>query len=218
LRDKRQGRTHDYEKRAGEIEYAVVVTPDGAGAWTREDLWNAAEAAEKRRDGRTAREWDVALPAELNQSQRSELAIGFAGALVARYDCAVDLTIRGPGKTNDARRVRVYRRSNRELRFVTLKRYDDHCMYVRTIIGAGGAKRWMVMADKQPVMAFIAPRLADEVCQSIAAFNGWVEIGGAQVGRDESVLLRWLSKKVLLAAVGSFILLIVYGILSRTGQ
>ena len=33
----------------------------------REEIWNAAELAEKRKDGRTAREWVIALPAELSR-------------------------------------------------------------------------------------------------------------------------------------------------------
>ncbi|PJN93252.1 hypothetical protein CNY89_22335, partial [Amaricoccus sp. HAR-UPW-R2A-40] len=32
--------------------------------------WNAAEAAEKRKDGRTAREFEIALPHELTAEQR----------------------------------------------------------------------------------------------------------------------------------------------------
>ena len=102
LSDERQGITHDYERRSG-VEHAEVVTPEGAGDWERQDLWNAAEGAENRKDARTAREWEVALPEELDPLQRQELAVGFAQALTQRFGCAVDVAIHAPGKGGDSR-------------------------------------------------------------------------------------------------------------------
>lgn len=102
LTDERQGLTHDYERRSG-VEHSQVVTPEGAGEWSRQDLWNAAEAAEKRKDARTGREWEVALPDELNAEARQELAVGFAEALCERFGCAVDVAIHAPGKGGDQR-------------------------------------------------------------------------------------------------------------------
>jgi MobA/MobL family len=37
----------------------------------RQQLWNAAEIAEKRRDSRAAREYEVAVPHELTKAQRT---------------------------------------------------------------------------------------------------------------------------------------------------
>ena len=59
-------------------------------AQDRSTLWNAAEAAEKRKDARVAREIEVALPHELTADQRLELTREFAQGLADRYGVAVD--------------------------------------------------------------------------------------------------------------------------------
>ena len=40
----------------------------------RNELWNLAEKTENRKDARTAREWVIALPDELDADQRKDLA------------------------------------------------------------------------------------------------------------------------------------------------
>ena len=102
LCDDRQGIEHDYTRRSG-VLHAELVLPEGAGVWTRAELWNAAEKAEKRKDGRTAREWEVALPTELTADARRELAVRFAGSLAARYGCAVDVALHEPDQEGDHR-------------------------------------------------------------------------------------------------------------------
>lgn len=57
LTDERTGQRHDYTRKGG-IECAEIIMPDGSVA-DRGAPWNAAEAAEKRKDARTAREWEV---------------------------------------------------------------------------------------------------------------------------------------------------------------
>ena len=44
-----------------------------------------AEQAENRKDARTAREWVIALPDELDKQQRQDLAKEFAQKLVDKY-------------------------------------------------------------------------------------------------------------------------------------
>ena len=101
LVDVRTGRVHDYTRKGG-VELTEILTPDGLGV-ERNALWNAAELAEKRKDARTAREWIVALPAELDAGQRTDLARDFAQALVERYGVAVDLAIHAPDREGDHR-------------------------------------------------------------------------------------------------------------------
>lgn len=75
LENQRDGLVHDFSRRSG-VEHAEIVLPEGANAeWAkdRSGLWNAAEASEKRRDARVAREIEVALPHELSAEQRLEL-------------------------------------------------------------------------------------------------------------------------------------------------
>lgn len=104
LTDSRTGLTHDFTRRAG-VVVASILTPAGAGAFAadRQTLWNAAEAAEKRKDARTAREWVLALPAELTADQRADLAFDFGRALVGRYGVAADVAVHTPARDGDGR-------------------------------------------------------------------------------------------------------------------
>lgn len=103
LTDERQGMTHDYTRKQG-VEDAFIVAPAGADwAQDRNALWNAAEAAEKRKDAKTGREYELALPAELDAGARKELARDFARELVARYGVVADVAIHEPGREGDNR-------------------------------------------------------------------------------------------------------------------
>ena len=106
LLDTRQGLRHDYGRRR-DVLFAEVITPDGE-AVDREVLWNSAEAVEKRKDARTAREWELALPAELPEKEQKELARAFAQHLVERYGVAVDLAIHAPHGYGDNRNVHAH--------------------------------------------------------------------------------------------------------------
>jgi len=103
LTDERQGLTHDYTRKQG-VEDAFIVAPDGADwAQDRNALWNAAEAAEKRKDAKTGREYELALPAELDAGARAALARDFARELVDRYGVVADVAIHEPGLEGDNR-------------------------------------------------------------------------------------------------------------------
>lgn len=102
--DERTGEIHDYTRKSG-VESADIVLPDGAPEWAtdRAKLWNAAELAEKRKDACVAREFEVALPAELSPDERRKLALEFAKDMANREGCAVDVAIHAPGKEGDNR-------------------------------------------------------------------------------------------------------------------
>ena len=99
LEDKRYGKTHDYSKKHG-VMSADIIFPTALAAANadidRSDLWNKAEAAEKRKDARVAREWLVNLPYELNEQERKELAHSFAQTLADRYGTIADCAIHQP--------------------------------------------------------------------------------------------------------------------------
>ena len=101
LVDERTGLIHDYTRKGGVVS-AEIIAPDGGSA-ERSALWNAAESAENRKDSRTAREWIVALPAELDAGQRRELAVSFGAELARRYGVAVDVAIHEPDREGDNR-------------------------------------------------------------------------------------------------------------------
>ncbi len=108
LRDERQGIEHDYSQRTGVLSSELVLPKEVGKAWTREQLWNAAEGAEKRKDARTAREWEVALPAEWSRYERRMLAVGFAQDLAKRYGCAVDVAVHAPDREGDQRNYHAH--------------------------------------------------------------------------------------------------------------
>lgn len=99
LEDKRYGKTHDYSKKYGVIS-ADIILPSALAAANaaidRSDLWNKAEAVEKRKDARVAREWLVNLPYELNEKDRKEIAHKFAQTLADRYGTIADCAIHKP--------------------------------------------------------------------------------------------------------------------------
>jgi ATP-dependent exoDNAse (exonuclease V) alpha subunit len=99
--DERTGRTYDHRDRQDVLHKEILVPSHLAGAnmgWAmdRSNLWNSAERAESRRNARVAREYLVALPAELNPDQRIALARGFSRELTDRYQFAVDLSVHAP--------------------------------------------------------------------------------------------------------------------------
>ncbi|MDN5927030.1 MAG: Ti-type conjugative transfer relaxase TraA [Hyphomicrobiales bacterium] len=105
LTNERDGITHDYTRKQG-VEHAEIVLPEGVNAdWARDrsDLWNAAEFAEKRKDARVAREFEIALPHELSAEQRLEATREFAQELANRYGAAVDFAIHAPHDASDVR-------------------------------------------------------------------------------------------------------------------
>lgn len=104
LTDERTGTTHDYTgKGVSGVAHRAILMPDGGREVDRSELWNAAESAEKRKDARTAREWRLALPAELNAKERTELAVEFGRELSNRYGVAVDVSVHRPDREGDQR-------------------------------------------------------------------------------------------------------------------
>ena len=100
----REGRSHDYTRKRG-VAYLEIVTPENAPQWAqdRAQLWNHAEAAEKRKNAVTAREWEIALPAELDPEDRKQLALSFANDLVTKFGIVADVAIHAPHKDGDQR-------------------------------------------------------------------------------------------------------------------
>ena len=100
----REGRMHDYTAKRG-VEACFILAPDDAPDWAqdRAALWNAAEARETRSNSVTAREWELALPSEVSDAARIEIARAFAQQLVERYGVAADVAIHAPHREGDQR-------------------------------------------------------------------------------------------------------------------
>ncbi|MDO6646829.1 MobA/MobL family protein, partial [Acinetobacter guillouiae] len=76
------GLTHDITRKEGVVNTEIHSHLDTE--LDRSKVWNLAEKSENRKDARNAREWVIALPDELDEEQRIELAREFAQSLVDR--------------------------------------------------------------------------------------------------------------------------------------
>ncbi len=110
LVNQRDGLVHDFTRKEG-VEHIEIVLPQGVSAdWAldRSTLWNAAEFAEKRKDARVAREFEIALPHELSTEGRLKAARAFAQDLANRYGAAVDFAIHSPSEHGDIRNYHAH--------------------------------------------------------------------------------------------------------------
>ncbi len=96
------GVEHDFTKK-GWIEFTEIILPENAPEEykDRSTLWNAVEAVEKSQDAQLAREFEVALPAELTREQQKEVVEAFVRDNLTSQGMVADIAIHNPPKTND---------------------------------------------------------------------------------------------------------------------
>jgi ATP-dependent exoDNAse (exonuclease V) alpha subunit len=101
IHDERTDIDHDYTRKRG-VEHQEIITPKDSPEWAqdREKLWNAAEAAENRKDARVAREYEIAIPKELSKEKGIELVRTFAKEISERYGVAVDVSVHKDHRTD----------------------------------------------------------------------------------------------------------------------
>ncbi len=94
LHNEYDGLTHDYTNKSG-IVYKEIFLPENAPSEfaDRQTLWNAVEKAEKRRDSRTAREIEIALPRELSLDEQINLVRGYVGENFTSRGMCADVAI-----------------------------------------------------------------------------------------------------------------------------
>nr|WP_294917873.1 Ti-type conjugative transfer relaxase TraA [uncultured Neokomagataea sp.] len=94
LEDQRLQRTHDFTRKTGVI-YSEVLLPDPAPEHfgDRSVLWNAVEAAEKRKDAQLAREVEFAIPREMTPAQGIALARDFVRTQFTARGMIADLNV-----------------------------------------------------------------------------------------------------------------------------
>lgn len=109
IKDERTGELFDYRRRKG-VLHTEIVLPSGAPSWAadRERLWNAAEQAETRKNSTVAREFEIALPHELDFAAQRDLALAFAREIVQIHGCAADVCIHAPSSKGDARNIHAH--------------------------------------------------------------------------------------------------------------
>ncbi|NBX65527.1 MAG: hypothetical protein EBQ96_00815 [Proteobacteria bacterium] len=105
LVDDRLAITHDFRNRSKAVAASFILAPPDAPEKThnRALLWNAAEAAETRKNSRVARELILALPHELSAAFREALARDMGLWMVERYRVVVDVSIHQPTSGHDPR-------------------------------------------------------------------------------------------------------------------
>lgn len=147
LYDERDGKRHSYSDKQGVI-HASIMLPAGAPdeLSDRGKLWNAAEAAERRKDARTARELEFALPSGLPDDVNIALARMFVHeAAVARYGVAADVCIHK-----------------------NLGNIHCHAMLTTRTVGPGGLGEKVRALDHKPVIMQQREVLAVRMNQAMA--------------------------------------------------
>ncbi len=127
------GKTKDFTRKQG-VEHSEIFLPENAPAEykDREKLWNAVEQNEKSKDAQYYREFEIALPHELNEKQQKELAQGFCREL-ARQGMCVDMSIH----------AKEYQREDG----TTYKMRHAHCM--ATLRGIDKEGKWEKTKQKK---------------------------------------------------------------------
>ena len=78
IEDFKTGEVFDYTRKSG-VSGSIVLLPAGADPRLSDPafLWNEVEKSEKRADAQVAREFDIALPIELDNEQKKALAVDY---------------------------------------------------------------------------------------------------------------------------------------------
>lgn len=94
LHDERTKRSHDFKNKA-DLLHSAVLLPAGAPdeLADREHLWNAVEAAERRKDAQLARDVEFSLPHELSDALNIELARAIVQELFVDRGMVADLNV-----------------------------------------------------------------------------------------------------------------------------
>jgi len=78
IEDHKTGEVFDYTRKSG-VSGSIILLPAGADPRLSDPavLWNEVEKSEKRSDAQVAREFDIALPVELDNEQKKALAVDY---------------------------------------------------------------------------------------------------------------------------------------------
>lgn len=100
-KNERDGKTHDYRNKH-EVVHKEIMLPINAPPAFREraKLWNAAEAAEKRKNSQTARSINAALPKELSRANQIDLVKQFCEQCFVSQGMCCDFAIHDKGDGN----------------------------------------------------------------------------------------------------------------------
>lgn len=105
-----EGRTFNFENKAGGVLHKEIMAPADAPAWVhdRQELWNRADQAEMRHDSRLARKLTISLPHELSPEQSIELMRGFIKERFISHGLVVDFALHRPDHDGDRRHLHCH--------------------------------------------------------------------------------------------------------------
>jgi len=109
LIDERTGEVADFTRR-GDVLDREILAPANTPEWVhkRERLWNATEAAEKRRDAQVARELQVSLTHELSIEANRELLHGFVREQFVERGMIADVAMHAAHRGGDERNIHAH--------------------------------------------------------------------------------------------------------------
>lgn len=101
MTNEHDGLTHDYTNKTGIVHSEVMLPENAKDEWQdRESLWNAVEKIEKGNRAQLAREFDFALPNELNLEEQINLTRNFVGINFVTDGMCADIAIHDKGDGN----------------------------------------------------------------------------------------------------------------------
>lgn len=91
------GKVQDYTRKTG-VEHSQIYAPNNTKEklLDRQNLWNAVEKAERKKNALLAREFEIAFPSELNAQQRKKMLDELCQKLVKKHGVIVDAAIHAP--------------------------------------------------------------------------------------------------------------------------
>ena len=108
----RTGERFDWRRKGHTLEHHEILLPPGCPDRLADlsALWNAAEAAEKRKDAQVAREVILALPAdrEITRAHRLEMARGFAEQHFVSKGLVVQINLHRPHRAETGEETSNY--------------------------------------------------------------------------------------------------------------
>ena len=109
LVDRTYGVTHDFTRKSN-VGATFILAPDNAPDWMqdRAQLWNAVEAAERRKDAQLSREVLLSLPHELTDAQREALIRQFVAERFVSRGMVADVAIHGHSPNGDERNYHAH--------------------------------------------------------------------------------------------------------------
>ena len=109
IANERTSEIFDYRRRSDVLSRAVLA-PQSSPSWAhdRASLWNAAEAAERRKDAQVAREVQVSLPHELSLEQSMALLHAFVQEQFVARGMVADIAVHAAHRGGDERNVHAH--------------------------------------------------------------------------------------------------------------